>query len=225
MTSNLEPLNPDITLVRKYIAKFDEEDGHSDSALSQLINCFPNNDDHDHVLLKVIAIDALYNTNLDLYSSSLINRIKMANYIVKSKIDKKILIGDKSLVTLLERGHNIKRTKSQQNDSQCYSFVTKYCNWHNSKKYPIYDRYVDGLLWDYKRKDKFYKFERHELRKYDTFTKIIDAFTNFYSLSGLTVKERDKFLWKYGKEHSKEKVNKSLMLQGGIVRSNQNYPT
>ena len=77
-----------------------------------------------------------------------------------------------------------------------YSFATKYCNFHNPKKYPIADSFSKGVLYNYfERKHKQALFN-----DYGEFCKIYKRFKCSF-IESFSVKEIDKFLWMFGKEN------------------------
>jgi len=81
-----------------------------------------------------------------------------------------------------------------------YSFATKYYSWHAPHIYPIYDSFVDQLLWAYQKQEKFAAFKREELLVYTRYREILDKFLEHYALKQFGYKDLDKFLWLYGRE-------------------------
>ena len=87
------------------------------------------------------------------------------------------------------------------------SFASKYCNWHNSTAYPIYDGHVEACLWHYKnqegssfaaaRAERSVAFPRYGY-DYAGFVRIVNAFRDAYNLTSFTYKQLDKFLWSLG---------------------------
>jgi hypothetical protein len=82
-----------------------------------------------------------------------------------------------------------------------YSFATKYCSHHFPEAYPIYDSYVDEMLWFFHKRDYFAKFNRIDMKHFPTFVGIIDQFKSHYGLEKFSRKEIDVFLWLAGKKH------------------------
>ena len=67
--------------------------------------------------------------------------------------------------------------------------------------YPIYDSFVDRLLWEYQRLDRFSAFKRNDMwSDYLKYRQIIEDYRQFYGLTEFSFKQLDKFLWQYGKE-------------------------
>ena len=145
-------------------------------------------------MLKVTTINRLYSTGF--YDIG-----KMSYYIFNLKIDNELSKGELSLVNKIAYGHGISR-KNSPNEIRCYSFATKYCNWHRQDAYPIYDSFVENILCEYNSRNNFSDFAKGDLRNYDKFTKVISDFIQRYSLTESNFKKIDKFLWKYGKERA-----------------------
>ena len=190
----MELQTPSNDLVAIYIDKFEHDERYypADKAIDKLIFCFPENEELEDILLKVTAINRLYSTSV--YDVN-----NMARHIWSKKIDKRLKDGDLYLVDIIAKGHYIKRQKTNK-EIYCYSFATKYCNWHNKKSYPIYDSFVDRILVSYNKCSKFSNFVKEELRNYHRFNAIIADFVKHYSIVLNDLKELDKFLWLYGKE-------------------------
>jgi hypothetical protein len=178
-----------LDLARRYVGKFDADPrvGAPDRALTDLISKFPSNDQVESVLLKVSALNGLYSTNIFAVTD-------VAIHISKLGIDPLLAEGSLEAVDRIawvELGGKRRRN---------YSFATKYCNWHASQHYPVYDMIVDELLWLYKQKNGFAHFRRMDLLDYSRFKQIVDSFRDSQGLSALNYKTMDKFLWSLGKE-------------------------
>ncbi len=81
-----------------------------------------------------------------------------------------------------------------------YSFASKYCSQHNPVKFPIYDGYVDKMLWHFRSVDNFAKFKRKELKIYPRFADVVHAFKRFYELEQYSLRWIDRYLWFNGRE-------------------------
>jgi hypothetical protein len=186
------PQTPTPALVSQYVQKFDDDFGLADKALAELFSAFPDNIELEHVLLKVTAVNALYFT-------SIWNVFPVAKHICQLNIDTKLTQGVPDLVK------EIADTPGKDGKIRCnYSFATKYCSWHEPEKYPIYDSFVDQLLWEYQKGDKFSDFKRGELwGNYLKYKSAIEEFRTHYKLRDYTLKDLDKFLWLYGKDLAK----------------------
>ena len=185
---------PSNELVEKYVDIFNKDERYfpADQAIIKLFNAFPENKKLEDVLLKISVIN-------DLYSTNIFGTFKMANHILKLKIDAGLKKGDPLIVHKIALGHGIKSKKTNK-EINFYSFATKYCNWHNTDCYAIYDSFVEKVLIAYMQKDSFSKFTKLELKDFKRFKSIINDFSRFYGLSNQNLKMIDKFLWIYGKE-------------------------
>jgi len=86
-----------------------------------------------------------------------------------------------------------------------YAFATKYCSFHNPCEYPIYDSFVDRVLRAYQKQDKFSSLPLGDLKDYERFKEVLEAFVLFYDLRAVNARELDCFLWGYGKEIFRKK--------------------
>jgi hypothetical protein len=151
-------------------------------------NLCPENTSLVDVLLKVSALNDFYSTNI--YDTH-----RVAGHIHRLNIDRKLLSGDLGLVD------SIANVNFNGNRRRIYSFASKYCSHHSPEVFPIYDSFVDQVLWHFQKKDSFGKFRRYELKSFEKFVEAIDCFRKHYSLERFTRKEIDAFLWLAGKEH------------------------
>ena len=186
----MPPLRPAPSLIVQYVQTFDSGPaGVADRSLTVLFRAFPKNDHLEHVLLKVIALNALYGTYIW-------NASPVAEHILRHKIDEKLAQGVPELVNelaLVEVKGKIRRN---------YSFASKYCSWHMPDAYPICDSVVDNLLWEYQRLDRFSDYRRGDLwNDYSSYKRAIEDFRKHYGLTDFSFKELDKFLWSYGKDY------------------------
>jgi hypothetical protein len=146
-------------------------------AMFRVCQDYPNNNNLKEVLIKCAVIDNFSSTNVfDLY--------KMADHIVGKHIDKRLKNGDYSLVDDIAKVGQ-KRT--------FYSFASKYCHYHNPKKYAIYDSYVAKVLC------YFLDKKEDELRNYNTFMAALNDFSQRYSLKKYKYDDLDKYLWRLGR--------------------------
>jgi hypothetical protein len=133
----------------------------------------------------------------------------MAEQIRHSQIDR-FLVGNMfSEDEAIELVEEIAKLKLNGKVRHFYSFAAKYCNWHNQRAFPIYDKIVRKVLVKYKKKDKLLKFKQSDLDElwkrgkfYSKFKEIIDQLIEKYDLrkEDLGYKEIDKFLWFYGRK-------------------------
>lgn len=175
-------------LVKSYIHQFDQSQVVVERALSRLFGLFPENTAPEDVLLKVVALN-------DLYRTGILATYKVAEHIVGLNIDPLLKARQPDVVELI--AHVRLGNKIRNN----YSFATKYCAWHNSTEYPIFDGFVGQMLWSYRKQDKFSSFRRQDLWKYSQFKQVMADFREHYGLSTFDLKDIDKFLWLAGKAY------------------------
>jgi hypothetical protein len=176
------PQVPTVEIVLAYVRRFsdDNQAGPNEQALTWLFGSYPNNVDLRQVLVKVVALNALYHTNV--YRVT-----EMAEHICGLGIDKQLAEGDHAVV---DRIAALPATGKRH-----YSFATKYSSFHQPEHFPIYDNLVERLLWAYKQHTSFRDFARDDLQNYPLYVAILRSFMARFGLGGLTLKEVDKFLW------------------------------
>lgn len=148
----------------------------------------PTNKSLVDVLLKVSALNDFYSTNI--YDTHCV-----ARHIHSLKIDKRISAGDLDLVD------QIANVDFNGRRRRIYSFASKYCNHHSPDAFPIYDSFVDEVLWHFQKQDRFGDFRRSDLKNFELFVAAIDSFRKHYRLERFTRRQIDVFLWLAGKEH------------------------
>ncbi len=195
---------PTNELLDKYIDQFNNDERYSlvDQAIINLFASFPENKKIEDIILKISVVN-------DLYSTNILGTFKMAKHIQQLQIDQDLKNGSPTVVNKIATGHGIKTTKNNK-ELNFYSFATKYCNWHNTDSYAIYDSFVEKILLAYKRKDNFYDFTQSDLKDFTKFRMIIQNFVDYYSLGKHSFKHIDKFLWIYGKEKFPASYTKTI---------------
>jgi len=178
---------PTEDLIKSYIDQFDQSEDVAERALSKLFGLFPANTALDVVLLKVVTLNALYSTNI-------FATLKVAAHIVHLDIDPLLKTGQPEVV------HQIAKVQLGSKIRNNYSFATKYCSRHNPAEYPIFDSFVEEMLWGYRKQDNFSSFDRKDLLKYSQLKQAMLAFRQHYGLSTFELKDIDKFLWRAGKK-------------------------
>ena len=193
--------------------RFDEENRIIEDALGELFRQFPKNTNPAHVLLKVLALSDLYSTQIPLYSERIPTVREVVDHIVELEIDPALESGSSDLV------YNIAKTKAPNKEVHSnYSFATKYCNWHRSEFYPIYDSRVDEYLWHLQNQGYIDRFVRQDLKKYRRLKEIITKFRDSFLPEKFTYKEIDKFLYHNG---GKLFVEKQKEKQSAITAKSQ----
>jgi hypothetical protein len=70
--------------IRAACEAFDRDNPVVEPALTELFTQYPGNDDIRHVLLKVVALNALYSTQIFIYSERVPNVLDVALHIHKN---------------------------------------------------------------------------------------------------------------------------------------------
>ena len=180
---------PTPSLVAEYVARFEGDDQTvaTDRVVSRLFQAHPHNRDIEDVLLKVVALNGLYSTNI--YGT-----YAVAVHIRELGIDPQL---ERKSLDVVDQ---VARVKLGGKTKRLYSFATKYCSWHVPDAYPIYDTFIEQLLWAYREQYGFAQFARTDLRDYPRFKEIVEWFQARYGLTEFNFKQLDKFLWRYGRE-------------------------
>ena len=164
-----------------------------------LYHC-PKNNKLSEIYLKIIILN-------ELRSIKVYYPYELAKHIYELKIDKKL---KKKELDIVEQIANI---KINNNVKKYYVFATKYCSWHNSKFYPMFDSYVEKALKAYRKKgekkynrdNSFFNFKNDDLKNYKNFVNIIKNFKSQFGLNRIGLIKIDCFLWKEGERIKKEK--------------------
>lgn len=216
---------PSIDEVKKYHRVWESLVNYREheSALSYLFrgedSPFKENKDISKVIIKVVALNDFYSTN--------IYRVHdVANNILNIKdFDKRLQKGDLSLIEdlrkLVFRSYSIGKGSNSylwnKKELDIYSFATKYCSHHQPDKFPIYDKYVDKVLTKLKRQhSEVFNFENFDtqdtkrpleerkkgtLKDYKVFVEQINNLRNKFNLKQFSFKDIDRYLWQLGKRY------------------------
>ena len=185
-SSELNMPTPSKTEVEKYLKQWHTLENYvlQEKSLNKLFfKVVPENKEIEDILIKAATLN-------DFYSTHVYNIFAVAKKMLTLNIDERLDVNDLSLV------HDI-----ADNYKCFYSFATKYCSHHKPNIYPIYDSYVEKILWYFKKRDDFADFKRTDLKDYPTFKRIYMGFAKFYGIDDYTVKELDRYLWQLGKEY------------------------
>jgi hypothetical protein len=191
--------------VRTAISEFKGWDDEPDPALKLLFEQYPKNCEFDHVLLKVVALNALYSTMIRVNSNQTPTVYDVARHIVALNIDEALGRGDEGLV---ERIAKVSVGSRRQRN---YSFATKYCNWHRQELFPIYDSRADTCLWHLRSIGRIKGFNRQDLYySYPKFKAVVKEFRDSLGEARFNYKEIDIYLYMKGRELFDKKRNKKL---------------
>lgn len=130
--------NPRPDQVERYLRAWDELENYylQENALDKLFfKLCPENTEMSDILLKVAVLNEFYSTNIfSVYS--------VAKHILSLNIDARLDSGDVTLV------QDLQKVTINGVEKNFYSFSTKYCSHHKPLDYPIYDSYVEKVLYN-----------------------------------------------------------------------------
>jgi len=178
--------------VRNAIEEFNGWKDNPDPALTVLFTQYPENTNPNHVMLKVVALNAFYSTKIPIYSDRIPTVYEVVRHIVGLNIDAPLTQGQENVVELIA---NVDVNGRHQRN---YSFATKYCNWHQQDVFPIYDSCVSGYLWHLKKHGFIEPFHRQDLDSYPKFKEIVKKFRDSFDEDCFNFKDIDKFLYVRG---------------------------
>lgn len=189
-------IKPSSNEVEKYLNRWDSLESYvlQESSLYKLFSVtYPLNNNMDDVLIKVCSLN-------DFYSTNIFSPFTVAKHIVSLNIDDKLRANDLSIVNKIA---DVKVNGGKK--INFYSFATKYCSHHKPTVYPIYDYYVEKMLFHFRKLDKFYQFNNNDLKQYSLYRNILIKFREYYKLEKYDLKQIDKYLWQAGKEYFPKK--------------------
>jgi hypothetical protein len=202
----INPTDPNPSSVRDACERFDKENAVDERALAELFRQYPTNDDEAHVLLKVVALNKLYATNI-----LAVRPVARHIYEHAEEVDR-ALKGNPPSPEVVDQ---IVAFTKPATGRQEWVFATKYCSWHRPESYPIWDSRVALYLRSLKgspftRPDNwtdYPQFADYDGRwrpdnwtHYGEFAVLMNRFRDSYNLRSLTFKEIDKFLFLSGEE-------------------------
>lgn len=190
---NAAPHEPTVESVTDACAKFDIENQIIEEALADLFTKYPHNLIESHVLLKVVALNSLYSTQIHLYNDEIPDIWDIVHHIIGLRIGDSLDLGSADVVGLIANIH-VGKKKPRCN----YSFATKYCSWHSPSKYPIWDSRVDEYLWALQKHGQLSPFHRSDLWDYPKFRLIVTELRDRHGLGQFSFKQIDKFLYVEG---------------------------
>ena len=198
---------PTPELVVVACSEFDSENNLAEGALEELFKQYPSNTNINHVLLKVVAVNTLYRTNI--YAVE-----RVAEHIFRNvpNLDQALQSGD---VEIVEKISKI-RVGIAEREVNFFSFASKFCSWHFQSYFPIYDARVERYLWNLHKQHPFSDalHHREDLWSYPKFFQIVSDFRTHFGLEGFSFKQIDKFLYAYGAPNTPEDANGTLPVSG-----------
>ena len=185
--------------VEKYLAGWNELENYTlqERALNKLFfQTYPHNTEIEDILVKVATLN-------DFYSTQIFSVYPVAKHILDLHIDERLAAGD---ITLVNEIASV--TMESGTEKNFYSFATKYCSHHQPEKYAIFDSYVEKVLKYFRNVDGFSEFSDFELKDYETFSRVLDDFREYYDLKQYDLKHLDRYLWQLGKDKFPKKYYK-----------------
>jgi len=162
----------------------DTKYGSAGILIDDALKKHPLNIDKSDVAMKICLIDITNGTNLSRNLGKSGGLYKLSEKIVESNFDERVKMGDTSIISELA-----KWTK-QEFGKNLFSFITKYCLYHNvhcyeKDDYAIFDSVVSRNLYKYISKEDFEMLTGKKLRHnsfskmkdeydYDSYLKVID---------------------------------------------------
>lgn len=187
---------PNKKIIEEYLVKWDNLEERyiwQESSLDKLFHGeYKNNIDLNEILIKCSCLN-------DFYSTNIFSIYPVAKNIFELNIDNRLKSGDASLV------NDIAHVTIGGKEKVFYSFASKYCSHHNNIEFPIYDYFVDKMLWYFQKEDHFSKFNRVDLKDYVKFKNILIDFKKYYGIDNYNLRDIDKYLWIAGKKYFPKK--------------------
>jgi hypothetical protein len=183
--SSLPTLGPE--LISELVEKFDQDPQFSavERSIGWLFKSHPKNEEVSSVLLKVVAVNSLYSTQI--YA-----QYELAMHITSIGLDPLLENG------FFEAVEAVAHVELGGKSKKLYSFASKYCSWHRPQVYPILDSVVKDVIWKYKDGIPT-KFLKKDLDTYEGFRAALKALAVSYGLDQVNWKDLDKGLWMLGK--------------------------
>lgn len=156
------------------LVKKDVKYGREGILINEAIRKNPLNEDKAIVAMKICLIDITNGTNLSRNLGKQGGLYSLSEKIVSSNFDERVKNGDLSIVEELSRWTKEKIGKN------LFSFITKYCLYHNFNYYEkddfaIYDSVICNNLHKYISKEDYYNITGKKLQK-KSFTKLKDEY-------------------------------------------------
>ena len=152
-TLEVKLATPTVEEIQKYRETWNTMENYvlQEESLNKLFfETYPQNKDIREILIKASSLN-------DFYSTNIFSIFPVAKIILRLDIDNRLQSGDETLVNDISRVEY-----SDGKVKNFYSFATKYCSHHYPNDYPIYDSYVEKVLIQYKKQDKFSEFTRKD---------------------------------------------------------------
>lgn len=154
----------------------------------------PSNSDELAVIIKVVLVNSLYNTNIQA-------PLLMANHILNlQNLDQQLQAGAIHAVDKIANCVTIGRN--------LVSFASKYAHFSNMAAFPMYDKYVRISM------ARFRKIKSYQVDSYEDFFGHIDFVRTLARLTNVSWADLDKYLWLYGQKvamsEGKDNINQDV---------------
>jgi hypothetical protein len=153
-----------------------------EEALADLLNAFPRNNKLPQLLIKVVALNRLYSTQILGVENMARHMATIAN------LDARLADGDPHVVDEIAGFSIGSRTWH-------FSFATRFCSWHNPDAYPVQDARVDRYLSLLNEQQPFARFLRDPRWTATTFLHDMSSLRSTFHLEHCSFKDIDKFIW------------------------------
>jgi hypothetical protein len=182
---------PNTERVKAACEKYDRENELVEHSLEELIRQYPSNTDPRHILLKVVAVNALHHTHI-----FAVDAVARHIHTDIPNIDTGLAAGSPEVVS------QIAKVDIQGKHYNLYSFATKYCSQHNPAAYPVYDLRIEHYLCNLQKVSPFRAFSHADLLLYPKFIDLMAAFRDSFGLGAFSFHEIGKFLRQQGEPPS-----------------------
>lgn len=138
--------------------------GGEGELISEALKHYPKNDDRSIVAMKICLIDITNGTNLSRNLGKQGGLYKLSEKIIESNFDERVKIGDLKLV------EELSRWTKQKFGKNLFSFISKYCLYHNfycydKDDYAIFDSIVSQNIYKYISKEDYHQLTNEKLTK------------------------------------------------------------
>ncbi len=165
--------NADLELYAQKV-KEDIKYGGEGILIDEALKKNPYNNNKSIVAMKICLIDITNGTNLSRNLGKKGGLYKLSEKIASSNFDERVKNGDISIV------EELARWTKEELGKNLFSFITKYCLYHNNHCYEkddfaIYDSVVSKNLHKYITEEEYYSVTGKKLRK-NSFAKLKDEY-------------------------------------------------
>lgn len=165
--------NNELKLIAKDVSD-DKKYGPEGEIIDKALKQFPHNKDKSIVAMKISLLDLTNGTNLSRNLGKNGGLNKLAEKITQIDFDERVKNGDIELV------EELARWSKQEIGKNLFSFVSKYCLYHNlhcynRDDYVIYDSIISKNIHKYITEDEYHDITGKKLHK-NSFEKMKDNF-------------------------------------------------